>query len=226
MRIKIAPSMISADLAHLADAIAELEKGGADLLHVDVADGHFVPNIMCGADLTAAIAKCATIPVNVHLMITDPVRYAPAFVQAGARGVFFHVEVVDDLLRAIRAIKKLGAEVGVALKPGTPPETVETAVGEIDCLMAMTVEPGFGGQAFMEAGCLKIPALRGMFGSAMDIYADGGINPDTAPTAARYGANVLVAGHALFQGGLPVAEAIKRLRQAASAPVEGRARAK
>jgi ribulose-phosphate 3-epimerase len=217
MQIKIAPSMVECDLAHLADAIAEVEDGGADVLHVDVADGHFVPNMMLGPDVMRAVASCAAVPVNVHLMITDPMRYAPAFAKAGADGIFFHVEAVDDLLGTIRAIRALGVGVGVALKPATPPESIEAAVGELECLMAMTVEPGFSGQPFMESGCRKIPALRKTFGPDIDIYVDGGINLETASIAVRYGANVLVAGKAIFHAALPPAEAARQLRHAATA---------
>jgi len=220
MQIRIAPSMIESDLAHLSDAIAEVERGGADVLHVDVADAHFVPNIMCGPDITKAIADCATVPVNVHLMMTDPVRYAPAFARAGAHSILFHVEAVADLAGAIRAIRELGVGVGIALKPATPPESIEAAVGELDCLMAMTVEPGFGGQPFMESGCRKIPALREAFGESIDIYVDGGINTETAPVAVRYGANVLVAGKAVFHADVPPIEAVKRLRRAAAAGLD------
>lgn len=209
--------MVEADLAHLADAIAEVERGGADVLHVDVADGHFAPNLMLGPDITRAIARCAAVPVNVHLMITDPVRYAPAFAKAGADGIFFHVEVVDDLLSTIQAIRGLGVGVGVALKPATPPESIEAAVGKLGCLMAMTVEPGFSGQAFMKSGCRKIRALRKMFGADIDIYVDGGIGLETAPVAVRYGANVLVAGNAIFHAAVPPGEAAKQLRHAATA---------
>ncbi len=217
MQIKIAPSMIESDLAHLADAIAEVERGGAEILHVDVADAHFVPNIMCGPDLAKAIADCATVPVNVHLMITDPIRYAPAFAKAGADSILFHVEAVADLDGAIDAIRELGVAVGIALKPATPPESIESAVGKVDCLMAMTVEPGFGGQPFMESGCHKIPALRKAFGPDMDIYVDGGINPETAPIAVRYGANALVAGKAVFHAGVAPSEAVRKVRLAAAA---------
>jgi len=220
MRIKIAPSMVACDLAHLADSIAEVEQGGADVLHVDVADGHFVPNLMLGPDITSAIARCATVPVNVHLMITDPVRYAPAFAKAHPDCIFFHVEAVDDLLGTIQALKNLGVGVGVALKPATPPESIEAAIEKLECLMAMTVEPGFSGQAFMESGCRKIPALRKMFGPDIDIYVDGGINLQTAPVAARYGANVLVAANAIFHAAVPPAEAARQLRNVATAALD------
>ena len=215
MQIKIAPSMVESDLTNLAAAVRELEEAGVEMLHVDVADGHFVPNIMVGPYLAAAIAECATVPVSTHLMITDPVRYAPTFIKAGADVLMFHVEAVEDLMSAVRQVKKHGVEVGLALKPGTPPESVQDAVGELDCLMVMTVEPGFSGQGFMESACRKIPALRRMFGDEIDIYVDGGIGPETVGTAVQYGANVMVAGYAVFHADLPPAQAVQNLKQAA-----------
>jgi ribulose-phosphate 3-epimerase len=207
--------MVDCDLTNLAAAIAAVEAAGADMLHVDVADGHFVPNIMLGPYVAAAIGKCAHVPVSTHLMVTDPVRYAPPFAEAGADVIQFHVEAVDDPVAAADAIRRLGVEVGVALKPDTPAESVRALVGQVDCLMAMTVQPGFSGQGFMEEGCRKIPALREMFGPDVDIYVDGGIGPQTVGVAVRYGANVMVAASAVFHADRPPAEAIKRLRAAA-----------
>lgn len=220
MQIKIAPSMVESDLCHLAEAAAEVIEGGADVLHVDVADGHFVPNMMCGPQLGAAIKRCSTVPVNAHLMITEPLRYAPAFAKGGIDSILFHVEVVDDLPAAVQAIRELGVGVGVALKPATPPESVESVVGDLDCLMAMTVEPGFSGQGFMEEACHKIPVLREMFGSGIDIYVDGGISPETVGTAVGYGANVMVAGYATFHADLPPGQAVRRLKEAAVAALK------
>jgi ribulose-phosphate 3-epimerase len=212
MQIKVAPSILDCDLTRLAESVAELESGGVDLLHVDVADGHFVPSIMAGPQFTAAVVRCARVPVNVHLMISDPVRYAPYFIEAGAQSVLFHVEAVEDLAAAVEAVRAAGAKVGVALKPDTPAQAVEPAVGMLDCLMAMTVQPGFSGQSFMESGCRKVPALRRMFGSDIDIYVDGGIGPQTAPVAVRYGANVLAASSAIFRADVGPAEAAARLK--------------
>jgi len=215
MRIKIAPSMVESDLTRLAGAVAELEAAGVDELHVDVADGHFVPNMMIGPQLAAAIARCASVPVGAHLMISDPLRYAPAFAQAGMDRILIHAEAVDDLPAAVKAVRQLGVQVGVALKPGTPAEVLDAVAGELDCIMAMTVEPGFSGQGFMEDGCRKIPGLRRVFGSDIDIYVDGGIGPETAPVAVGYGANVLVAGYAIFHSDCCPAECVARLRAAA-----------
>lgn len=222
MHIKIAPSILDCDLTRLRESIAEIEEAGVDVLHVDVADGHFAPNIMSGARLTEAVAECATVPVDVHLMITDPVKYAPRFIEAGADIVLFHAEAVEDLPAVVRIIRDEGARVGVALKPNTPAEAVEPVAGELDCLMAMTVQPGFSGQSFMESGCQKIPALREMFGSDIDIYVDGGIGLDTAGITVGYGANVMAAASAIFNADVPPGAAVARLRQAAEGALEDR----
>jgi len=198
MQIKVAPSILDCDLTRLAESVAEVESGGVDMHHVDVADGHFVPNIMAGPQLTAAVVRCATVPVNVHLMISDPVRYAPYFVEAGAHSILFHAEAVDDL----------------------PEAAVESVVGMLDCLMAMTVQPGFSGQSFMESGCHKIPELRRMFGSDIDIYVDGGIGPETAPVAVGYGANVLAASSAVWRADVGPAQAAARLKRVGQQALE------
>jgi ribulose-phosphate 3-epimerase len=214
MRIKVSPSILDCDLTRLAEAVAELEEAGADVHHVDVADGHFVPNIMASPRLTEAVVSCAGVPVNAHLMISDPVRYAPRFAEAGVDSIFIHAEAVEDLPEAVERVRETGVGVGVALKPDTPAEAVESVAGQLDCLMAMTVQPGFSGQSFMESGCHKIPALREMYGSDIDIYVDGGIGPDTGRVAVGYGANVLAASSAIFRADVPPGEAVKRLKRA------------
>ncbi|MFO8006682.1 MAG: ribulose-phosphate 3-epimerase [Candidatus Brocadiia bacterium] len=220
MRIKICPSLQDADLTRLADVVAELEEAGVDGIHVDVADGHFAPNIIFGPYFARAVASCASVPVGVHLMITNPARYAPHFVEAGAEDVLFHGELDADLVEIARCIRDAGGRPGAALKPDTDPAVIEPLVGEVDCLMAMTVQPGFSGQGFMESACHKIPALRQMFGSDIDIYVDGGIGPDTVGTAVRYGANVMVASSAVFKADVPPGEAVRRLREAAEKALE------
>ncbi len=213
--ITIAPSMMESDLTRVARVVAELEAGGVGMLHVDVGDAHFVPNLMIGPYLCAAICRCATVPVSTHLMITDPVAYAPAYAEAGSDVILFHQEAVDDLPAAVTAVKELGVEVGIAIKPGTPIDVLAPVIGRVDCLLPMTVEPGFSGQGFMEEGCAKIPALREMFGSGIDIYVDGGIGPKTVATAVGYGANVLVAGSAVFHVDVAPPRAAQGLQAAA-----------
>ena len=212
--IKIAPSILDADLTRLGEGIRMVEEAGADVLHVDVMDGHFVPNILAGPRITAAIKDFAKIPVDVHLMITDPLKYVPRFVETGVDIIMFHVEAVENPRPILDKIKDAGCRCGLALKPHTPAESVEPYAEELDCLMAMTVEPGFSGQGFMEVGCEKIPRLREMCGSDIDVYVDGGIGPETAGTAVRYGANVLAAASAIFNAGVPPGEAVRRLRAA------------
>jgi ribulose-phosphate 3-epimerase len=148
-------------------------------------------------------------------MIDEPLRYAPAFVEAGVRRVLIHAECVPDLPAAIDELKEMGVEAGVALKPRQDAEFLRPMAGRLDCLMAMTVEPGFSGQSFMEEGCRKIPLLREIFGRDIDIYVDGGLSPETAPTAVGYGANVIVAASAIFRADVPPGEATRRLRRAA-----------
>jgi len=215
MQIKIAPSIISSDLTRLGECLAEVAATGVEWMHVDVADGHFVPNIMAGPDLTVAAVNATDVPVDCHLMIEEPLRYAEAFVKAGVRRIFIHPETVDDLSGAVDAISALGVGVGFAFKPNEDASCALPFVGRLDCLMAMTVVPGFSGQSFMEVGCEKIPHLRQAFGTDIDIYVDGGIGPETAPIAAGYGANVMIAASAVFCADVPPGEAAVRLRAAA-----------
>ena len=221
MKIKIAPGILDADLGHLADAIAEVEQAGADLLHVDVMDGHFVPNILAGPRIVAAVRKHASVPIDVHLMISDPLRYAPAFIDAGADIVIFHPEAVQEIEPVIELVKGRGRQCGVALNPHTPVSTIARVAGELDCVVAMTVEPGFSSQSFMELGCQKIPQLRKICGPDIDIYVDGGIGPSTAPAAVACGANVLAAASSIFHADLPPGEALKRLRAIAESHAPG-----
>jgi ribulose-phosphate 3-epimerase len=215
MNIKLSPSIISADLAHLEECLAEVERAGVEYFHVDVADAHFVPNLMVGPDLARAVVQCTGVPVDCHLMIEEPLRYAPAFVEAGVERVMIHAECVPDLPEAIGQLHEMGVEAGVALKPRQEAEFLRPMAGQLECLMAMTVEPGFSGQSFMEEGCRKIPLLREMFGPDIDIYVDGGLSPETAPTAVGYGANVIVAASAIFRTDVPPGPAARQLRRAA-----------
>jgi len=213
--IKVAAAIMDADLARLADAIAEVEAAGADLLHVDIMDGHFVPSFVGGPRVVAAIKRHATVPVDVHLMLTNPEEAVPWFLDAGADIVLFHPETARDLEAVVGKVKDAGRGVGLALKPLQPPDPVRAVAQELDCVMAMTVEPGFSGQGFMESGCHKIPALRRMCRPGIDVYVDGGISEETAATAVSYGANVLAAASAIFCSELPPGPALKRLKQAA-----------
>ena len=215
MKIKIAPCILDCDLTRLADSVAEVEAAGADLLHVDVADGHFAPNLMAGPQLVKAIKRCAKVPVDVHLMVDDPARYAPVFIDAGADIVLFHAEAVEDPRPVMELIKSQGAQCGIALKPATSAAAIEGVAESLDAVLALTVEPGFSGQGFMESGSEKIPLLRKMCKSDIDIYIDGGIGPETAEIVVRRGANVLAAASAIFNADVPPGEALVRLRKVA-----------
>lgn len=195
--IVIAPSMLNSDFARLADQVKVLEAAGVDSLHIDVADAHFAPNIMLGPRFLKVLHGLTTLPINCHLMMTDPAEYAPRFIEAGARLVWFHIEAVEDPHEVIKVIRDAGAKPAVALKPRTPASTLASCIDELDAIMAMTVEPGFSGQSFMEEGCYKIPEIRDM-APEIDIYVDGGVNAETAPIVVRYGANAIVAASAIF----------------------------
>jgi ribulose-phosphate 3-epimerase len=217
----IAASLLSADFAALGDAVALAERGGADFIHVDVMDGHFVPNITIGPPVVRAIKRVATVPLDVHLMIEDPDRYIEAFVEAGAAMISVHAEVLPHLHRTLQLIKSLGAKAGVALNPSTPVAAVEQVAGDVDHVLVMTVNPGFGAQTFIPRSESKIRAVRALLdreGNAAPIEVDGGIDASTAPRVVAAGARILVAGHAIFGSGDPE-RAIRDLRAAAAAAV-------
>lgn len=214
--LRIAPSILSADFAKLGEEIADAEQGGADWIHVDVMDGHFVPNITLGPLVVEAIRPHTKLPLDVHLMIEEPDRYVPAFARAGADLISVHVEACRHLHRTLGLIREQGVKAGVVLNPATPIQTIEHVLDEqLDLVLLMTVNPGFGGQKFISAVLPKIRALRAQADrlglKGLHIEVDGGINEDTAPLVAEAGADVLVAGNAVFAEP-DRAEAIRRLR--------------
>lgn len=213
-RIRIAPSILSADFAALGAAIAAAEQGGADLIHVDVMDGHFVPNITIGPPVVRSIKKVARVPLDVHLMITDPDRYAESFVEAGADMVSVHVEVLPHLHRSISFIKGLGVKAGIVLNPSTPAVAMEEIAGDVDFVLVMSVNPGFGGQSFIPTAYEKIRRLRALLaGREVLISVDGGVKAENAGPLAQAGASVLVAGSSIFGAADPGA-AVSALRSA------------
>jgi len=216
--IQIAPSILAADFAALGRDIAAIERGGADLIHVDVMDGHFVPNITMGPPIVRAIKKVATRPLDVHLMIEEPDRYIEAFVKAGADMVSVHVEAVPHLHRTIHFIKTLGARAGAVLNPSTPAVTLEDIAGDLDYVLVMSVNPGFSGQEFIPHSVEKLKHVRAVLdaaGSSVPIEIDGGIDETTAARVVSAGASILVAGQAIFGRGDPES-ATRALRAAAS----------
>ncbi len=219
--LQIAPSILSADFAALGDAIAVVERGGADLIHVDVMDGHFVPNITIGPPVVAALKRRAKVPLDVHLMIEDPDRYVEAFVHAGASMLTVHAEAAVHLHRTVHLIQSLGAKAGVALNPATPVVTLEELAGDVDYVLVMTVNPGFGGQTFIPRSESKVRAMRELLrraGSTAPIEVDGGIDTTTAARIVAAGADILVAGNAIF-GSPDPAGATQALRAAAATAV-------
>ena len=218
-RVRIAPSILSADFAALGAAIAASEKGGADLIHVDVMDGHFVPNITIGPPVVKAVKRVANVPLDVHLMITDPDRYANAFVEAGADMLSVHVEVLPHLHRTVTYIKSLGVKAGVVLNPSTPAVAMEEIAGEVDFVLVMSVNPGFGGQTFIPKSLQKVAAIRKLLdraGSRAPIEIDGGIDLSNIGRAVEAGVEIVVAGSAIFGAGDPTA-ATRALKDAAAA---------
>jgi ribulose-phosphate 3-epimerase len=223
MSVRIAPSILSADFARLADGVHAAEAAGADWIHVDVMDGHFVPNLTIGPPVVAALRRVTHLPLDVHLMIEQPERLLEAFVAAGADLLTVHQEASVHLHRTVDRIRELGAKAGVAVNPATPNSTLTDILPYADLILVMSVNPGFGGQRFLPTSTGKIAALRreldGRALTRVELEVDGGIGPDTAADVVAAGATVLVAGAAVFNASATVAENMTRLR-AAIAPVQ------
>jgi ribulose-phosphate 3-epimerase len=200
---KLSASILSADFGRLADEVKAVEQAGADWIHVDVMDGHFVPNITIGPDVVKALRKVTTLPLDVHLMIEKPERYLQAFVEAGADWLGVHVEASPHLHRTIQNIRELGAKAIVTLNPATPLSTIENVLGEVDMVLLMTVNPGFGGQKFIHSALSKVRRCREMIdrlGAPVLLEVDGGVNRDTVEDLVEAGVDVFVAGSAVFNG--------------------------
>ncbi|HEY6214374.1 MAG TPA: ribulose-phosphate 3-epimerase [Vicinamibacterales bacterium] len=217
MSVLIAPSILSADFAALGAAIAAVERGGADLIHVDVMDGHFVPNITIGPPVVESIKKVARVPLDVHLMIEEPDRYIDAFAKAGASMISVHVEVLPHLHRTIHAVKALGAKAGVVLNPSTPVAALTEIAADVDYVLVMSVNPGFGGQTFIPRSESKVREVRTLLdraGNPAPVEIDGGIDLGNVARVVAAGARMIVAGSAVFHSGDPE-RAVRELKAAA-----------
>jgi len=224
MSVRLAPSILSADFAVLGAQVAAVERGGADLIHVDVMDGHFVPNLTMGPAVVKALRRITKLPLDVHLMITDPDEYIEAFAEAGAASLIVHAEVLPHLHRTLSAIRLLKCRAGVAINPSTPPSAIQEVVGLADQVLVMSVNPGFGGQSFIPESESKIQRVREMLdraGSRADIEVDGGVDASTVQRVVSAGATILVAGAAVF--GTPDPEAAARSLRALAVQAAGAA---
>lgn len=216
--IKISPSILSADFAYLGSDVRAIEAAGADYVHVDVMDGHFVPNLTIGPPVVAALRRITDLPLDVHLMIEAPERYLADFAKAGAQILTVHIETCPHLHRTLQQIRELGVRPGVTLNPATPVDTLAEILPYVEQVLVMTVNPGFGGQSYIPTMTAKIARLAAMIANAglqVDIEVDGGIDAETTPAVVAAGANVLVAGTAIFRHPSGVAAGITALRQAA-----------
>ena len=218
-RVKLAPSILSADFARLGEQVAEATKAGADYIHIDVMDGHFVPNITIGAPVVASLRNWTHLPLDVHLMIEQPERYIPQFANSGANIITVHVEACFHLHRTIQLIKELGVRAGVALNPASSLSLIEEVMPQVDLIVIMSVEPGFGGQAFIPETLGKISRLRSILDSrklATELEVDGGITIDNAPRIVKAGGNVLAIGTDVFKAKEGITHALQRIREVIS----------
>jgi ribulose-phosphate 3-epimerase len=216
--VKLAPSILAADFTRLGEQVLEAEAAGADRIHVDVMDGHFVPNISMGPVVVQALRPVTRLPLEVHLMIEEPIRYLDAFAEAGADSMLVHVENAANLHRTVQHVKTLGKKAGVVLNPATSPVAAAEILADVDLVLVMTVNPGFGGQRFIPNTLGKIRRLRQMIDqsrAAIELEVDGGIDAETTPLVVEAGARVLVAGSAVFHDTDGVAAAMNKLRAAA-----------
>lgn len=215
--IKIAPSILAADFGRLAEEVARAQEAGADLIHIDVMDGRFVPNITMGPAVIEAVSKVAVIPLDVHLMIVEPDRFLNRFAECGADSISVHIEACTHLHRVLDQIKEAGCRAGVALNPHTPASALQEVLDEVDIINAMTVNPGFGGQSFISGMTKKLRTLRAMVaGRDIEIEVDGGINAETISTVINAGATIAIAGTCIFQHENGIAAGIAELRRAAA----------
>ena len=222
-KIRLSPSILSADFARLGEQVREAEQAGADSIHIDVMDGRFVPNITFGPLVVRAVRSVTSLPLPTHLMIVEPERYIDDFVRSGSDWVIVHVETCPHLHRTLQLIRDLGARTGVALNPATPAAQLEEILGDVDSILVMTVNPGFGGQGFIRSQLRKIRQIREMLdqrASGAELMVDGGINTQTAPLVVAAGADTLGMGSAVFGPGHTVAQALARIRRSIEPAME------